>query len=332
MKEAVASITAYITEDTNMFFLLKNFQMSKDLRVELTAASCNCNCINCCNNVEHETDRFKAIKGESYSHESGVTGLRWGFQREGRIGSGALSLGIPERGSHWLRCPFACITFNVIEATCACLLAQAEEAEKEGYSVYQAEQMILEEFGQCLTQIVQSTLKSGTVWDSKSKKPCNCTKSQCLKLNCNCINCCNNVEHETDRFKAIKPFLHEQNIRLVQYLVKARLCGVQGESYSHGSTGLPPSCAESLVFQREGHIGSGALSLGIPERGSHWLRCPFACITFNVIEATCACLLAQAEEAEKEGYSVYQAEQMILEEFGQCLTQIVQSTLKSGGL
>ncbi|RXN01706.1 hypothetical protein EOD39_5514 [Acipenser ruthenus] len=62
VKEPVASITAYITEDTNMFFLLKNFQMSKDLRVELTAASCTCNCINCCNNVEHETDRFKAIK------------------------------------------------------------------------------------------------------------------------------------------------------------------------------------------------------------------------------------------------------------------------------
>ncbi|GFO39394.1 Lin-54-like protein, partial [Plakobranchus ocellatus] len=47
-------------------------------------------------------------------------------------------------------------------------------------------------------------------------KPCNCTKSQCLKLycdcfangefcqNCNCTNCANNLEHEEERSKAIK--------------------------------------------------------------------------------------------------------------------------------
>ncbi|XP_028942617.1 tesmin-like, partial [Antrostomus carolinensis] len=51
---------------------------------------------------------------------------------------------------------------------------------------------------------------------TKSKKPCNCTKSQCLKLycdcfangdfcnNCNCNNCYNNQLNETERFKAIK--------------------------------------------------------------------------------------------------------------------------------
>ena len=61
-------------------------------------------------------------------------------------------------------------------------------------------------------------------------------------------------------------------------------------------------------------------------------RCPLACITLDVVEATCGCLLAQAEEAEKEGCTLSQAEQMILEEFGQCLTQIVQSIFKSSGL
>jgi len=51
------------------------------------------------------------------------------------------------------------------------------------------------------------------------KKPCNCTKSQCLKLycdcfangefcsNCNCQNCSNNMEHEAERSKAIKACL-----------------------------------------------------------------------------------------------------------------------------
>uniref|UniRef100_A0A8C7NK61 CRC domain-containing protein n=1 Tax=Oncorhynchus mykiss TaxID=8022 RepID=A0A8C7NK61_ONCMY len=53
----------------------------------------------------------------------------------------------------------------------------------------------------------------------RPRKPCNCTKSQCLKLycdcfangefcqNCNCTNCFNNLEHETDRAKAIKACL-----------------------------------------------------------------------------------------------------------------------------
>jgi len=50
----------------------------------------------------------------------------------------------------------------------------------------------------------------------KPRKPCNCTKSQCLKLycecfangefcnNCNCNNCANNLEHEEARQRAIK--------------------------------------------------------------------------------------------------------------------------------
>ncbi|XP_047739219.1 protein lin-54 homolog isoform X2 [Hyalella azteca] len=50
----------------------------------------------------------------------------------------------------------------------------------------------------------------------KSRKPCNCNKSQCLKLycdcfangefcnNCNCSNCYNNLNHEEERQKAIK--------------------------------------------------------------------------------------------------------------------------------
>ncbi|XP_043084479.1 spexin prohormone 2 isoform X2 [Puntigrus tetrazona] len=52
-------------------------------------------------------------------------------------------------------------------------------------------------------------------WE-KSKRPCNCTKSQCLKLycecfangdacdNCKCLNCYNNAEHNLERSQAIK--------------------------------------------------------------------------------------------------------------------------------
>ena len=61
-------------------------------------------------------------------------------------------------------------------------------------------------------------------------------------------------------------------------------------------------------------------------------RCPLSCITPDVVEATCGCLLAQAEEAEREGHTRPHAERMILEEFGQCLTQIVRSIFKSTGV
>ncbi|XP_069482224.1 protein lin-54 homolog isoform X2 [Ambystoma mexicanum] len=54
---------------------------------------------------------------------------------------------------------------------------------------------------------------------NRPRKPCNCTKSLCLKLycdcfangefcnNCNCTNCYNNLEHENERQKAIKACL-----------------------------------------------------------------------------------------------------------------------------
>ncbi|VEL06884.1 unnamed protein product [Protopolystoma xenopodis] len=59
----------------------------------------------------------------------------------------------------------------------------------------------------------------GSSSQSKNRKPCNCTKSHCLKLycecfsqgitcaNCNCNNCLNNVNHEDDRRRAIKSIL-----------------------------------------------------------------------------------------------------------------------------
>ncbi|XP_015930274.1 protein lin-54 homolog isoform X2 [Parasteatoda tepidariorum] len=55
--------------------------------------------------------------------------------------------------------------------------------------------------------------------DIRPRKPCNCTKSQCLKLycdcfangefcnSCNCTNCYNNLSHEEERQKAIKACL-----------------------------------------------------------------------------------------------------------------------------
>ncbi|KAJ8261190.1 hypothetical protein COCON_G00169130 [Conger conger] len=115
------------------------------------------------------------------------------------------------------------------------VLAPAPGAGNMGYAVLPA---------QCFTQLQQSTfvtLASSSSFStptgvqsqarlplnglsasdsaSRPRKPCNCTKSQCLKLycdcfangefcnNCNCTNCFNNLEHETERLKAIKACL-----------------------------------------------------------------------------------------------------------------------------
>lgn len=50
------------------------------------------------------------------------------------------------------------------------------------------------------------------------------------------------------------------------------------------------------------------------------------------MEATCACLLAQGEEAEREHCSQCLAEQRVLEEFGRCLTQILRIGFEAKGL
>ncbi|XP_022169169.1 protein lin-54 homolog [Myzus persicae] len=70
------------------------------------------------------------------------------------------------------------------------------------------------------TPLVVSEAKPKSTSDvNKTKKPCNCTRSQCLKLycdcfangefcyQCNCNSCYNNMEHEEDRAQAIRSVL-----------------------------------------------------------------------------------------------------------------------------
>lgn len=61
----------------------------------------------------------------------------------------------------------------------------------------------------------------------------------------------------------------------------------------------------------------------------HHFRLPFTFVTKEVAEATCNCLLAQAEQADKKGKSKAAAERMILEEFGRCLMSVINSAGKA---
>ncbi|WAQ96856.1 LIN54-like protein [Mya arenaria] len=54
-------------------------------------------------------------------------------------------------------------------------------------------------------------------------------------------------------------------------------------------------------------------------------RLPFSFVTSEVVEATCACLLAQAEEGERQKMPHVVQERMVIEEFGRCLLQIIES-------
>jgi hypothetical protein len=55
-------------------------------------------------------------------------------------------------------------------------------------------------------------------------------------------------------------------------------------------------------------------------------------MTQEVLDATCLCLLAQAEEAERMDNSEEEAERFIIEEFGRCLVQIIECATKTEGL
>ncbi|NWW50379.1 MTL5 protein, partial [Pedionomus torquatus] len=207
---------------------------------------------------------------------------------------------------------------------------------------------------------------------TKSKKPCNCTKTQCLKLycdcfangdfcnNCNCNNCYNNQLHESERFQAIKACLDRNPEAFLPKIGKGKL----GEIKLHHNKGCNckrSGCLKNYCQCFEAKITCSSICkcigcknyegstdeknqlnvLNYMEIGNNEGDSPVLTSTFKIlpklktdrqpavrisleeVKATCSCLLVQAEEAEKRGYSVRLAEQMIMEEFGRCLSQIL---------
>ncbi|NXL84712.1 LIN54 protein, partial [Alectura lathami] len=224
---------------------------------------------------------------------------------------------------------------------------------------------------------------------NRPRKPCNCTKSLCLKLycdcfangefcnNCNCTNCYNNLDHENDRQKAIKACLDRNPEAFKPKIGK----GKEGESdrrHSKGCNCKRSGCLKNYCECYEAkimcssickcigcknfeesperktlmHLADAAevrvqqqtaaktklssqisdlLTRPTPALSSGGGKLPFTFVTKEVADATCECLLAQAEQAEKMGKSKAAAERMILEEFGRCLMRVINSAGKSKG-
>ncbi|NXU75468.1 LIN54 protein, partial [Oreotrochilus melanogaster] len=222
---------------------------------------------------------------------------------------------------------------------------------------------------------------------NRPRKPCNCTKSLCLKLycdcfangefcnNCNCTNCYNNLDHENDRQKAIKACLDRNPEAFKPKIGK----GKEGESdrrHSKGCNCKRSGCLKNYCECYEAkimcssickcigcknfeesperktlmHLADAAevrvqqqtaaktklssqisdlLTRPTPALNSGGGKLPFTFVTKEVADATCECLLAQAEQAEKMGKSKAAAERMILEEFGRCLMRVINSAGKS---
>lgn len=216
---------------------------------------------------------------------------------------------------------------------------------------------------------------------ARQRKPCNCTKSQCLKLycdcfangefchNCNCHNCANNLEHEEDRSRAIKACLDRNPLAFHPKIGKGR-AGEKDRRHNKGCNCKRSGCLKNYCECYEAKImcSSSCKCIGCknfeesPERKTlmHLAdaaevrvqqqtaaksklssqisdvpsrpvssvtgeRLPFSFVTSEVVEATCACLLAQAEEAERLKMPPVVQERNVIEEFGRCLVQIIES-------
>ncbi|XP_036115943.1 tesmin isoform X1 [Molossus molossus] len=192
---------------------------------------------------------------------------------------------------------------------------------------------------------------------------CDCFASGDFCNNCNCNTCCNSLRHGLERFKAIKACL-DRNPEALHPKLGTGSVGDVKPRRSKGCHCRRSGCLKNYCECYEAKIMCSSICKCIdcknyeesPERKTLMARpnyleiggfegsCPpsglpkfrrdrwSSCISWEVVEATCACLLAQGEEAEQGHCSEHLAQQMILEEFGRCLSQILHIEFKSKGL
>lgn len=199
------------------------------------------------------------------------------------------------------------------------------------------------------------------------KRTCNCTKSLCLKLycecfangefcfSCSCINCFNTLENEFERNEAMRACLSRNPHAFHPKIGKASFS--EERSHYKGCNCKRSNCLKNYCECYEAKITCTSLCkctgcYNTQERNG--MRCfgdvtalrllkegtlrdlsyyrngfidkvPFTLITDEVIEAIIQCLLAQAEEAFMAQRPLVETECMLLQEFGNCTTKIIEN-------
>uniref|UniRef100_A0A8B9RKT0 Lin-54 DREAM MuvB core complex component n=1 Tax=Astyanax mexicanus TaxID=7994 RepID=A0A8B9RKT0_ASTMX len=149
--------------------------------------------------------------------------------------------------------------------------------------------------------------------DRRHSKGCNCKKSGCLKNYCECYEAkimCSSI----CKCVGCKNFEESPERKTLMHLADAAEVRVQQQTAA--KTKLSSQISD-LLTRTTPAITSGGGKL------------PYTFVTKEVAEATCDCLLEQAEKAELTNQSQVLAERLILEEFGRCLRRIISFASKA---